>query len=96
MDDKRLRVITVVAEAILEDSLVGDIRRLGATGYTISDVRGWGKHGNRRGDWRQGGNIRIEVLGSEALCAAIAEHLRQNYQEDYGLLIFTTEALLHN
>jgi hypothetical protein len=96
MEGKKLRLITVVAEAILEDMLVDDIQRLGASGYTISDARGWGKHGRRRGNWRQGGNIRIEVLGSDELCTAIAEHLRQNYQKDYGLLIFTTEALLHN
>ncbi|MFN2348553.1 MAG: P-II family nitrogen regulator [Thioalkalivibrio sp.] len=96
MEGKKLRLITVVAEAVLEDMLVDDIQRLGATGYTITDARGWGKHGKRRGNWRQGGNIRIEVLGSDELCAAIAEHLRQNYQKDYGLLIFSTEAALHN
>ncbi|MFW5454821.1 P-II family nitrogen regulator [Thioalkalivibrio sulfidiphilus] len=96
MEGKKLRLLTVVAEAILEDMLIDDIQRLGATGYTILDARGWGKHGKRRGNWRQGGNIRIEVLGSDALCAAIAEYLRKHYQDDYGLLIFTTEALLHN
>ena len=96
MEGTHLRLLTIVSEAILEDMLIEDIQRLGATGYTVTDARGWGKHGKRRGNWRQGGNIRIEVLANDALCTAIADHMRENYQKDYGLLIFTTDALLHN
>ncbi|MFO8155145.1 MAG: DUF3240 family protein [Pseudomonadota bacterium] len=96
MESERLQLLTIVSEALLEDTLVDDIRRLGAPGYTVTDARGWGQQGQRRGNWRQGGNIRIEVLGSEELCTAISEHMRQHYQKDYGLLIFSTEAVLHN
>ena len=96
MEGTHLRLLTIGSEAILEDMLSEDIQRLGATGYTVTDARGWGKHGKRRGNWRQGGNIRIEVLANDALCTAIADHMRENYQKDYGLLIFTTDALLHN
>jgi len=96
MEGEPMRLMVIVTEAILEDMLVDEIRRMGATGYTVIDARGWGEHGKRRGNWRQGGNIRIEVLGTEDLCSRIAAYMRETYQKDYGLLIYTTEALLHN
>ena len=96
MEGEPMRLLVIVTEAILEDMLVDELRELGANGYTVIDARGWGEHGKRRGNWRQGGNIRVEVLGSEDLCIRIAAHMRETYQKDYGLLIYTTEALLHN
>jgi hypothetical protein len=36
------------------------------------------------------GNIRIEVVGDASLCAAIVDRLRDNYEQDYGLMMFTT------
>ncbi|MGM0552480.1 MAG: P-II family nitrogen regulator [Pseudomonadota bacterium] len=89
-------LLTVVAEALLEDMLIDEVRRLGAAGYTVTDARGWGRHGKRRGNWRQGGNIRMEVIGSQELCDGIAAHFREQYEDDYGLLMFTTPVTLKN
>ncbi len=64
----------------VSQELVDEMTKLGAKGYTISDSRGRGVHGVRRGDWRKEGNIRIEVIGDADLCNAIIARLKAEYE----------------
>jgi hypothetical protein len=89
-------LLTILSEAVLEDTLVDEIMTLGAKGYTISEARGRGTHGVRTGKWTAGGNIRIEVIGDAALCARIVERLQAGYERDYGLLMFNCPVELQN
>jgi hypothetical protein len=89
-------LLTILSEAVLEDTLVEEIMALGAKGYTISEARGRGTHGVRTGKWTAGGNIRIEVIGDAKLCAQIVERLQAGYERDYGLLMFTCPVELQN
>ena len=43
------KLLTVVCEASLERTVVADLGRLGARGYTIIDARGHGVRGDRDG-----------------------------------------------
>jgi hypothetical protein len=89
-------LLTILSEAVLEDTLVDEIMALGAKGYTISEARGRGTHGVRTGKWTAGGNIRIEVIGDANLCARIVGRLQASYERDYGLLMFTCPVELQN
>lgn len=89
-------LLTIIGESILEEWIIDDVTRLGARGYTITDARGRGTHGTRRGNWRAGGNVRIDVIGPGDLCARITEHLAREYEKDYGLLMYTTPVSLQN
>lgn len=89
-------LLTILTEAVLEDTLIDEIMALGAKGYTVSEARGSGTHGLRSGKWTVSGNIRIEVVGDAALCARIVERLQAQYERDYGLLMFTTQVELQN
>jgi hypothetical protein len=89
-------LLTILSEALLEDTLIDEITALGAQGYTISEARGRGTHGVRTGKWTAGGNIRIEVIGDAALCARIVERLKSAYDKDYGLLMFTYPVDIQN
>ncbi len=55
----RRSLLTVICEASIESLVAADARRLGAHGYTASDARGWGQHGQRDVAWRfcAGNNI---------------------------------------
>ncbi|HSJ49416.1 MAG TPA: transcriptional regulator [Gammaproteobacteria bacterium] len=90
MVERSAKLLTIVTEAVLENLLIEEITVLGAKGYTVTDARGRGAHGLRSGNWPKEGNIRIEVIGDAKLCAAIVDRLRDNYEQDYGLLMFTT------
>jgi len=89
-------LLTIITESVLEDTMVDEIKALGAKGYTISDARGSGTHGVRSGKWTVSSNIRIEVIGDAELCARIVERLQAEYERDYGLLMFTTPVELQN
>ncbi len=89
-----MRLLTIISEAVLEDTLIREIMRLGAKGYTVTDARGSGAHGLRSGAWRKEGNIRIEVVGDAELCRRIVERLHAEYERDYGLMMFSTEVEL--
>ena len=52
MPAQAMILLTILSEAVLEDTLVDEIMALGAKGYTISEARGRGTHGVRSGKWR--------------------------------------------
>lgn len=88
-------LLTIITEVALENSLIDDFKRLGVTGYTITDARGLGTHGLRTGNWRKDGNIRIEVVTHSEQCARIVEQLQTVYDRDYGLLMYSCLVDLH-
>lgn len=96
MNSESFILLTLVTEAALESSISEAVMRLGARGYTITDARGRGAHGVRSGDWGQGNNIRLEVIGGSELIQRIIDHLRENYDQNYGLLMFTTPVQIHS
>ncbi len=89
-------LLTIVTEAVLESTITGDILRLGARGYTVTDARGSGSHGVRSGAWGQGSNIRVEVIGDEKMINDIITHLRDSYDQNYGLLMVTGRVEVHS
>ncbi len=91
-----MTLLTIITETVLEDILLDEIVELGAVGYTVTDARGRGTHGTRAGRWTQGGNIRIDVVGNAALCKRIVDHLQAGYEQNYGLLMYTTPVELQN
>jgi hypothetical protein len=89
-------LLTIVCEAVLEPFLENELPPLGVTGYTITDARGLGSHGRRSGAWRKEGNIRVEILCSPTLAERVTEHLRKEYEANYGLLIFSSPVQVHS
>ena len=45
------KLLVVITEAAIERALIADLRRLGAMGYTVNEVRGGGSTGERSGEW---------------------------------------------
>jgi len=88
MHTERRKLLTIVAEAPLEQNLVHDLGRLGAKGYTITDARGKGSRGVRNGQWEHSGNIRVEVVCDANTADAIAAHLQARYYDSYALILF--------
>ncbi len=91
MQNHTRTLLTVVTEAALEGTLMRDLDRLGAHGYTITDARGKGSRGIRNAGWEASGNIRIEVVCDSATAAAIASHLREHYYDNFAMILFMSE-----
>lgn len=86
-----LKLLTIVTESALENTLVQDLDQLGVTGYTISDARGKGAHGIRGANWDANSNIRIEVICNNETATAIAEHVQKHYYSNYAMTLFITD-----
>lgn len=82
-----LKLITIIAEAFLEDKLIREVKKLGAKGYTISEGRGEGSRGVRASEW-EGGNIRLEAIVSPQVAERILERLAQEYFENYAVIAY--------
>ena len=84
-------LLTVVTEAALEATLVRDLDRLNAHGYTITDARGKGSRGVRDAGWEASSNIRIEVICDADTADAIAVHLQEHYYDDYAMIVVMSD-----
>nr|WP_229415452.1 hypothetical protein [Moorena bouillonii] len=88
-------LVTIIGESVIRESLVKLIKSHGATGYTVSDVRGEGGHGRRLGDI-PGYNTNVEIKTivsrevSDAILRAIAEYRNRHaliaYRQDIETL----------
>lgn len=78
MHTVEIKRVTIIAEALLENRLIHDIKQAGARGYTITEARGEGTRGVRASEW-EGQNIRLEALVSEAVADRILALLAEHY-----------------
>ena len=85
------KLVTIVTESVLEQSLVKTVERLGAHGYTITDARGKGNRGVREAGWGTSSNIRMEVVCDDTVAQSITSYLRQHYYDNYAMIIFTLD-----
>jgi nitrogen regulatory protein P-II 2 len=85
-----LKLLTIVAEAILEPQLVSDLLRLGASGYSVGQVRGEGSRGVRASEW-EGSNVRIETIVPTDVADAILKHVAGRYFEHYAVIAYTSD-----
>ncbi len=81
-------LVTIITESYLEDKLAKDFDRLGANGYTISDVRGKGDHGVRKSNRKSDKNIKIEAVCCIDVSTAIIEYAHKTYFADYAMIAF--------
>jgi nitrogen regulatory protein P-II 2 len=84
-----LTLVTIVAEELLEERLISELKELGATGFTITDVRGEGTRHLRTGEI-PGTNVRIESIVTAATAERIVDHVAASYFEHFGVICFLT------
>jgi nitrogen regulatory protein P-II 2 len=84
-------LLVVVAEAALEKLLVDEIRRLGASFWTIGEVHGAGREGVRDGDWEADRTIELKVLCEPPVADAIAQRVMDAYAPHYSVALYFSE-----
>lgn len=83
----QLQLITIVGESVLEEHLVAEIKRLGAKGCTVSDVRGEGCRGTRSAEFGEA-NVKIEAVVAPEVAEAILDLLGEHYFPHYALIAY--------
>jgi len=91
MDTHARKLLVIITESALEKELTEAVLRLGAQGYTIYDVRGGGRRGERAGDWDGDRNIEMKVIATEAVASAISRHVLATYCPHYSVSMFLAD-----
>lgn len=91
MQTTKLKLVTIIAEAILEDRLLRALKQLGARGYTVGQARGEGTRGVKAIDW-EGQNVRVETLVGPDVAQHIMEHVAKSYFADYAVIVYCVDA----
>jgi nitrogen regulatory protein PII len=85
-----LRKVTIVAEALLESRLLGDVRDCGARGFTLTEVRGEGSRGVRASEW-EGRNVRIETLVAPDVADRILARVAEAYFPRFAVVAWVED-----
>jgi hypothetical protein len=85
------KLVVIITESAIEDALAADVMRLGAHGYTVSDVRGQGSHGRRQATWGADQSIRMEVLCDHETSQAITVHMENAYFRNFAMVTFVAD-----
>ena len=85
-----LKLVTVIAEPVLEERIVKSLHRLGARGHTVTTAHGAGSRGMRATD-PPGESVRIEVVVSDAVAVRILDHVATEYFPYYAVIAFVTD-----
>lgn len=80
---KPLRRVTIVADAQLQDRLVGDITLLGVSGYTLIPCLGAGRRDLAANGPPRDSQIRIEIVTPRPTSDAILDYLRRDILKDH-------------
>jgi nitrogen regulatory protein P-II 2 len=91
MQTTRLKLVTIIAESILEERMLRELRQLGARGYTVGAARGEGTRGIHGIDW-EGQNVRIETLVGPEVAERIMAHVAAHYFSDYAVIVYAVDA----
>ena len=82
-----LCMLTIIAESLLQERLVNEIRKAGARGYTITNAEGEGLR-QRRVSEILGANIRIETIVSPEVADRLLEVISTEYFERFAVIAY--------
>jgi len=85
-----LKLVTIIAEPVLESRLTTELRQLGASGWNVSEGRGEGSRGIHAAEI-PGVNVRIESIVTSDVADRIVEHMATHYFTNYGVIAYVTE-----
>ncbi len=88
MNKHARQLLVVFTEAVLERRLIADLRRAGAHGWTVHDVRGGSEHATREGHWEADRMIELKVICEQAVAERLAAQWLADYAPHYGLALY--------
>ncbi len=84
------KLVTIIAEPVLEEQLKRELRALGARGWTVTETHGEGSRGLRAAEV-PGEGIRVESVVSAPVADAILAHVASHYFEHYAVIAYVTD-----
>ncbi len=85
-----LKLVTIIAEPVLEERLVRLLHELGATGHTITEGRGEGSR-HRHATTVPGETLRLEVIVGAETADRILHQLADQYFATYSMIAWLAD-----
>ena len=93
MNLNKMILLTIVAESVLKEEILEGILAVGAKGYTLTTVSGFGSRGNRQGP--SGENIKVEILCTPSVASSI-QTLVKRYETHYAMVAWEIEVAVNH
>ncbi len=91
MEQVSKKLVTIITELSLENTLTRELEQCGASGYTITKASGKGSKGTRDANWDPNSNIRVEVICDSAIATRINDVLVKKYYDNFAMVAFTQD-----
>lgn len=90
MHSHPFKLVTIIAEPVLEPRITQGLRQMGATGFTVVEGRGEGSRAIHAAEI-PGNNVRIETIVPPEIAERIVEHLASTYFTDYEVIAYLSD-----
>jgi nitrogen regulatory protein PII len=90
MTTKAFRIVTIICEPVLSSAIIELIKLVGASGFTLTDVRGEGSGEKSSGEVPEE-KLKIEVVADVTLASKITEEIATVYFENYSIIVYSSE-----
>ena len=90
MEISTIKLVTVVCEPVLGSSVVSVIRSLGASGFTLTDVRGEGSGEKSSGEIPDL-KTKIEVIAEADLAKKLMAEVSRRYFDNYSIIVYAVD-----
>ena len=85
-----LKLLVIVAEAVLRDRLVAELKTLGVPGCTLTPAMSWTRQGLGSGEF-EGPSVRMEVVASVEVVDSILLALSEKYFPTWSVMAWVTD-----
>jgi nitrogen regulatory protein P-II 2 len=87
-----LKLVTIVGETVVMEDIAEEGVRLGATGYTLSEVVGEGSRSARNVAATTGAKtMKLEFVVPADVAVSILTHVSHQYFEDYAVIAWLSD-----
>lgn len=88
-----LKLLTIICEPILSPAILAMSQKLGATGFTTTEVSGQGTGDKNSGEIPDS-KIKIELIVETHLAEDLMRSLSEMYFKSYSLITYSTDILV--
>ena len=87
-----LKLVTVVGETVIMEDIAEECMKLGATGYTMTEVNGHGSRSARNVASTTGARTtKVEFVVPSDVAVSILTHISHQYFEDYAVIAWLAD-----
>lgn len=87
-----LKLVTVVGESVIMDDIAEEGMKLGATGYTMTEVNGHGSRSARNVASTTGARtMKVEFVVPADVGVSILTHISHQYFDDYAVIAWLAD-----